>query len=115
MTTKKEYAISLGLAKSGRGRLSLAAHKAIDEAISNGMVFSDTKTPPPVVPKKAQSQPVRKVKGNLIGYTTEGWTVGFRMCRKCAQDINNCTCRTFGLPSIVDTLDPKTAVVLGLV
>ena len=52
VTTKKEYAISLGLAKSGRGRLSLAAHKAIDEAISNGMVFSDTKTPPPVVTKK---------------------------------------------------------------
>jgi len=120
MTTKKEYAISLGLAKPGRGRMSLAAHDAIDKAISEGVVFTDSLTPPPhskpkpkpIVPK---AKPVRKVKGNLKGFTPEGWPVGFRMCRTCAKDCNYCRCRTFGLPAIVDTLEPKTAVILGLI
>ena len=119
MTTKKEYAISLGLAKPGRGRMSLAAHDAIDKAISEGVVFTDSLTPPPNVTKPTQKpkeiKPVRKVKGNLQGFTPEGWPVGFRMCRTCAKDCNYCRCRTFGLPAIVDTLEPKTAVILGLI
>lgn len=117
MTTRKEYAISLGLAKPGRGRMSLDAHKAIDNAIQEGMVFSDSLTPPPkkATPKPKEIKPVRKVKGNLRGFTPEGWPVGFRMCRTCAKDCNYCRCRTFGLPAIVDTLEPKTAAVLGLI
>ena len=119
MTTKKEYAISLGLAKPGRGRMSLDAHKAIDKAISEGVVFTDSLTPPPHSKPKPKpvpkAKPVRKVKGNLKGFTPEGWPVGFRMCRTCAKDCNYCRCRTFGLPAIGDTLEPKTAVILGLI
>lgn len=49
MPTKREYAISLGLAKEGRGRMSREAHAAIDKAISEGMTFDD---PSPVVSVK---------------------------------------------------------------
>jgi len=41
--TPKEYAISLGLAKPGRGRLSREAHAAINNAIKAGTVFDDPK------------------------------------------------------------------------
>lgn len=41
MQTRKEYAIGLGLAKPGRGRLSKEAHNAIAAAIENGIQFSD--------------------------------------------------------------------------
>lgn len=41
MGTRREYAVSLGLATNGRGRMSAAAHAAIDEAVKNGMTFSD--------------------------------------------------------------------------
>lgn len=46
MTTKREYAVSLGLAKEGRGKLSRDAHAAIDKAEAEGTVFTD---PVPVV------------------------------------------------------------------
>lgn len=39
---RKEYAASIGLANSGRGRMSLEAHKAILDAEANGMTFSDS-------------------------------------------------------------------------
>lgn len=41
MGTRREYLVSKGLASNGRGRLSAAAHAAIDEAVKNGMTFSD--------------------------------------------------------------------------
>lgn len=44
MTTKREYAISLGLATPGKGRMSNAARAAIEKAESEGMVFTDSKT-----------------------------------------------------------------------
>jgi hypothetical protein len=37
--TPREYAISLGLAKPGRGRLSREAHAAIEKAKTEGMTF----------------------------------------------------------------------------
>jgi hypothetical protein len=39
----REYAISLGLAKAGRGKLSKDAHAAIQLAIETGQVFEDYK------------------------------------------------------------------------
>jgi hypothetical protein len=43
MTTRREYAASLGLAKAdGRGRLSAAALEKIAEMESMGMVFTDS-------------------------------------------------------------------------
>lgn len=56
MTTKREYAISLGLAKPGRGRMSAAAHDAINKAISEGMTFSDTLK----APAKTEKAPAAK-------------------------------------------------------
>jgi hypothetical protein len=38
---KREYLISLGLAKAGKGRFSAAAKAAIEKAISEGMVFDE--------------------------------------------------------------------------
>lgn len=49
--TRREYAISLGLAVPGRGRLSAKAHEAINKAEREGMKFSDspfTPSPRPV-------------------------------------------------------------------
>lgn len=39
----REYAISKGLAKEGRGKLSFAAHAAIKQAIADGVEFEDYK------------------------------------------------------------------------
>lgn len=42
MQTRREYAISLGFAVPGRGRLSAKAHEAINKAEQGGMKFSDS-------------------------------------------------------------------------
>jgi len=40
----RDYAVSLGLAKpGGRGKLSVKAHEAIQQAIANGQTFTDYK------------------------------------------------------------------------
>ena len=39
--TRKDYAASLGLAKRGKGRMSLEATAAVNKAIADGMTFSD--------------------------------------------------------------------------
>lgn len=41
MTTRREYAVSKGLATFGRGRMSRDALDAIAQAEANGMVFTD--------------------------------------------------------------------------
>lgn len=41
MQTKREYAISLGLAQPTRGRMSREAHAAIADAEKAGMTFAD--------------------------------------------------------------------------
>lgn len=43
MLTPKEYAVSLGLARPGRGRMPVAAHEAINKARAEGMQFADPK------------------------------------------------------------------------
>lgn len=50
MTTQRDYLVSKGLAKPGRGRFSGEAKAAIAAAIAEGMVFSDAK-PAPAKPK----------------------------------------------------------------
>lgn len=37
----KEWAVSQGLAKAGKGRMSREAHDAVQKAIAGGMVFDD--------------------------------------------------------------------------
>lgn len=43
--TRRAYAVSLGLAKDARGRMSSAAYEAIAKAEADGMVFSDAQAP----------------------------------------------------------------------
>jgi hypothetical protein len=113
MQSRKEYAVGLGLAKPGRGRLSKEAWAAIHKAEQEGMEFSDksapvVKEPVNVVPKMVTkpSVKVRDIGTQLIGYTEEGWSVGFTNCRRCHQHANYCTCKQGILaPSIVVTLD----------
>lgn len=59
--TKREYAISKGLAQPGRGRLSREAHEAISKAEAEGTVFDDTpvfKAPPRTVDSPKTERPV---------------------------------------------------------
>lgn len=112
MQSRKEYAISLGLAKPGRGRLSKQAWTAIKKAEEDGMQFADKSIPtvqePVNVPKivTKPSVKIRDIGTQLVGYTREGWTVGFTNCRRCHQHANYCNCKQGILaPSIVVTLD----------
>lgn len=61
MGTRKDYAISLGLATAGRGRMSREALAAVEKAIAEGYIFDDMPgtTKPTSKPRKA-SQPVSK-------------------------------------------------------
>lgn len=67
---RKEYAVSLGLATAGRGRLSREALDAIEKARSEGVVFDDD-GPGPVVtakPAKTRSKPTTAtVSTGMIG------------------------------------------------
>lgn len=66
MQSKREYLVSLGLAKEGRGKFSNAAKEALVKAEAEGMEFSDSSTgPTAIAPRKTrptknseQSEPV---------------------------------------------------------
>lgn len=105
--TRKEYAISLGLAKPGRGRMSKEAHAAIAEAEARGQVFDEGSSVTPILePVYAPSNAIRSITGGFIGYTAEGWRVGFDNCGACHKHINWCECPNGVLaPSIVKSLD----------
>lgn len=106
--TRKEYLASLTppLAKVGKGRISAAGHAAIDEAIKNGMTFTDM--PVTAVGKEINSKDAGKVtETNSFSATPEplhsgGWyaTVnnkrvkidGKSVCTTCGYslDYQNC-------------------------
>lgn len=71
MGTKREYAISLGLATPGRGRLSREAHSAIDKAISEGMTFSDA-APKPVI--RDTEKPAREPQRRAVAVESDSHT-----------------------------------------
>ncbi len=118
---KREYAISLGLAQPGRGRLSREAHAAIVKAQADGYQFDEKPTTQPTVinedgEKVAYSRPVQvKVRNvsKLIGYTEDGFKVGFTHCSTCGYHANFCKCPTIGLPHVVKTLDQTSIEMLG--
>lgn len=131
---KRDYLVSKGLAKPGRGRLSREAHVELERAIADGMVFDDDKpakpikvakveenVAPPVVTESNEPLPtirtpkVRDIgERDLIGFTKEGWRVSFITCRRCGLHANFCSCHDGLLPpSIVETLDERTLEVLG--
>lgn len=47
MQTRRDYLVSLGLAKPGRGKFSTIAKAALDKARSEGIKFSDDDAPAP--------------------------------------------------------------------
>jgi len=119
LQSRKEYAVSLGLAKPGRGRLSKEAWEAIRKAEAEGVEFSDRSAPTvsnPVNVPRMTTKPTVKVRDigtQLTGYTKEGWAVGFTNCRRCHQHANYCNCQAGILaPSIVVTLDRDTVGVV---
>jgi hypothetical protein len=63
---RKEYAVSLGLATAGKGRMSREALAAIDKARAEGMTFSDDDVAPraPKAPRKAVEVTARAPKAN---------------------------------------------------
>lgn len=107
MMTRKEYAISLGLAKPGRGRMSKEAHEAIQKAIADGMVFAEGSSVSPIPePVYVKEEVQRTITGHYVGYTAEGWRVGFDTCSACKRHAKWCKCPNGVLaPSIVKSLD----------
>lgn len=64
MQTRREYLVGLGLAKEGRGKLSNAAHEALDEAIKGGMQFSDLQEKPVVVKREKKDRETSQPEGD---------------------------------------------------
>ena len=110
METRREYAIRLGLAKPGRGRLSAAAHDAINKALADGMRFSDV--PVSDSPVTSEEATKKNTEGTFFGDTPEplyngGWYVvedgnrisisGKEVCRTCMNslDYHRCNAPTF--------------------
>lgn len=88
--TPREYAISLGLAKPGRGKLSNAAHAAINKARAAGTKFSDGTI---VVQRVVKEKPKKNVAEAIVhrpavrksaqAYIMEGnLRVGFDTCSR---------------------------------
>jgi hypothetical protein len=130
--TKREYLISLGLAKPGRGRFSRAALAELARAEAAGTTFDEPAAPvkpatfdpieeptfepePEPVFEPVVSPKVRDIgESQLTGFTSEGWRVGFTSCRRCGLHANFCNCKDGLLaPSIVESLDERSLSVLG--
>ena len=116
MQTRREYAISLGLAKDGRGRMSKEAHSAINKALAEGMRFSDVRQDSdssiPVTSEQASKDSAAPE--NLFGPTPEplyngGWYVwegkkkrnisGREVCRGCGLSLDYHRCNLPIFPS----------------
>ena len=122
---KREYLVSKGLAKPGRGRFSREALAALRQAELDGIEFDDGQPRVPEAHAEAAEQPtvyepvvtakVRDIgESNLFGYTKEGWKVGFVTCRRCHMHANYCNCSQGLLPpSIVETIDPDSLAMIG--
>jgi hypothetical protein len=100
--TKREYLISLGLAKPGRGRFSREGNAAIAKAESEGIKFDDpdpkNATPHEAVvsvvdtPKPIKAWTVARDYNVMRGTTDEGWVIEWGMCDRCARSIMYCPC-----------------------
>jgi hypothetical protein len=122
LQTPREYLVSLGLAKEGRGKFSAAAHAALEAATASGIVFAEKPKPEPKpravrVPKPAkptivvtvvkgpkpaaEGQTARPVPAALpklreqrtfYALSPEGYRVGYDRCRKCMNPVSVCPC-----------------------
>jgi len=60
MTTRRDYLVTLGLAKPGRGKFSRDALAALDDARAKGTKFSDDEPKPEPVKREKSTNSVRK-------------------------------------------------------
>lgn len=116
--TPREYLVSLGLAKEGRGKFSAAAHAALAEAKAKGIVFAEPVKAPakPRTPRTTAAKPVTVAKpapapkpsifARLVGkpvlrkqetryaVSPEGFRIGFDQCfrQSCLEPISRCAC-----------------------
>jgi hypothetical protein len=116
----RDYAISLGLAKPGKGKLSKAAHDAIQKAINEGKTFvdynngrvnrnvTDSRTTRPtngtvglsIGTEEEQKEyppippnPVRHTYNTIYGIDAKGRTplvIGFESCAICLRHVRYC-------------------------
>ena len=103
MTTRREYAASLGLAKPNtRGRLSKEAHEAIAKAESEGMVFTDsakapktqTLSPTPLSLPKPKPETIKRHARAYRATTSAGQVIEFGHCSSCKNHVKFCGCST---------------------
>lgn len=114
MQSRRDYLVSLGLAKPGRGKFSNDAKSALSKAEAEGMKFSDTVTPTGIPPQRStgqKSETAPKPTGNpgdtpylspsdfrfpeadykAVG--TNGKTYGMReVCSTCRVSLTNHMC-----------------------
>ena len=105
----RDWLIKQGLAKKGRGRLSLAAKEALAKAMSEGMQFDDIRTavaqPKEIVVARrkvqaeiVETKPIRTRKESTIYVVDRASKVGqsdliiaFDICYGCNKPIGYCT------------------------
>lgn len=109
MQTKREWLVSQGLAKPGRGKFSNAAKEALAKAEASGVKFSDvvTKVPAPTGNPTEKSVPVQSAtespylypsdfrfpEGEYKAVGTDGKTYSLReCCNTCRVSLTNHMC-----------------------
>lgn len=101
MPTKREYLVSKGLAKPGRGRFSREAVAALERARQDGTVFDDEDgsagpeegpAPTPYIPPRIRDYPIKRDIKRVIGYTSGGSKVSSDICFKCSLHVKRCAC-----------------------
>lgn len=101
--TAREYLVSLGLAKAGRGKFSTAAHEALAKAIASGMEFTDTartpSTPRLAKVKKstefAYETPAMTWPNGTAKYKATGKKLSMKeSCNGCGYALYWCECQT---------------------
>jgi hypothetical protein len=108
--TKREYLVSLGLAKEGRGKFSKAGLEELAKAEADGMSFDDNKPKAPAAPKPEKVEPVRnpadyakpvpkplpklREQKTMYALTPEGYKVGYDSCWVCHNPVSTCPCKS---------------------
>ncbi len=75
MVTKREWLVTQGLAKPGRGKFSTAAHAALSRAASEGMTFDDDTAPVKPVVKIKTVGPVMRDFKDLSPKAVRAWGI----------------------------------------
>lgn len=73
MSSRRDYLISLGLAKAGRGKFSNEAKAALEKAIAGGMTFSDN-APTPKAAKPVKSSPKVQTNADASAHGSDSTT-----------------------------------------